>query len=69
VRQRRLAVLPLEDDSVAAAHRRVLVVHELAHLHHPHDTPAFWQRVERALPDFERRKTWLAEDGMGVEGP
>ena len=45
-----------------------VVVHELAHLHQPHHTPAFWQRVERALPDFEQRKTWLAEHGMEVEG-
>jgi predicted metal-dependent hydrolase len=45
-----------------------VVVHELAHLHHPHHTPEFWQRVERAMPDFERRKNWLAENGMNVEG-
>ena len=45
-----------------------VVVHELAHLHQPHHTPEFWQRVERALPDFERRKIWLAEHGMDVEG-
>lgn len=45
-----------------------VVVHELAHLHHPHHTPEFWQRVERALPDYERRKLWLAEHGMDVEG-
>jgi predicted metal-dependent hydrolase len=45
-----------------------VVVHELAHLHHPHHTPEFWQRVERAMPDYERRKTWLAEHGMNVEG-
>ena len=45
-----------------------VVVHELAHMHQPHHTPEFWQRVERALPDFERRKTWLAEHGMDVEG-
>ncbi|CAK0769284.1 YgjP-like metallopeptidase domain-containing protein [uncultured Gammaproteobacteria bacterium] len=45
-----------------------VVVHELAHLHQPHHTPAFWQRVERAMPDFERRKIWLAEHGMDVEG-
>jgi predicted metal-dependent hydrolase len=45
-----------------------VVVHELAHLHQPHHTPEFWQRVERALPDFERRKVWLAEHGMDVEG-
>jgi predicted metal-dependent hydrolase len=45
-----------------------VVVHELAHLHQSHHTPEFWQRVERALPDFERRKIWLAENGMDVEG-
>lgn len=45
-----------------------VVVHELAHLHQPHHTSEFWQRVERALPDFERRKIWLAEHGMDVEG-
>ena len=45
-----------------------VVVHELAHLHQPHHTSDFWQRVERALPDFERRKIWLAEHGMDVEG-
>ena len=45
-----------------------VLVHELAHLHQPHHTPDFWQRVERALPDFERRKIWLAEHGMDVEG-
>ena len=45
-----------------------VVVHELAHLHQRHHTPEFWQRVERALPDFERRTIWLAEHGMDVEG-
>lgn len=45
-----------------------LVVHELAHLHQPHHTPEFWQWVERAMPDYERRKNWLAEHGMNVEG-
>ncbi len=45
-----------------------VVVHELAHLHQPHHTPEFWQQVERALPDFERRKIWWAEHGMDVEG-
>jgi len=45
-----------------------VVVHELAHLHQAHHTPEFWQRVERALPDFERRKIWLAEHGIDVEG-
>jgi predicted metal-dependent hydrolase len=45
-----------------------VVVHEMAHLPEPHHTPTFWRRVERAMPDYERRKLWLAEHGMEVEG-
>lgn len=45
-----------------------VVIHELAHLRHPHHTPEFWQSLERALPDFERRRQWLAAHGMDVEG-
>lgn len=45
-----------------------VVVHEMAHLHEPHHTSEFWLRVERAMPDFARRKAWLAEHGMDVEG-
>ncbi|SCZ52909.1 M48 family metallopeptidase [Thiohalomonas denitrificans] len=45
-----------------------VVIHELAHLHEGHHTPAFWRRIERALPDFERRKRWLAAHGMDAEG-
>lgn len=45
-----------------------VVVHELAHLHEPHHTPEFWRRVERAMPDYERRRDWLNENGMMVEG-
>ena len=45
-----------------------VVVHEMVHLHEPHHTPEFWKRVERAMPDFEQRKVWLAEHGAEVEG-
>ena len=45
-----------------------VVVHELAHLHEPHHTPEFWLRVERAMPDFDRRKAWLAQHGGAVDG-
>ena len=40
-----------------------VVVHELVHLLEPHHTPAFWRRVARAMPDFERRKQALAVHG------
>jgi predicted metal-dependent hydrolase len=45
-----------------------VVVHELVHLHEPHHTPAFWRRLERAMPDFDQRKGWLARHGIEVEG-
>lgn len=44
-----------------------VAVHEIAHLHVPHHTPAFWRRVARAMPDFVQRKVWLAEHGSEVE--
>ncbi|MBS0600678.1 MAG: M48 family metallopeptidase, partial [Proteobacteria bacterium] len=31
-------------------------------------TPAFWLRVERAMPDYAQRKEWLAAHGIEVEG-
>ena len=45
-----------------------VVVHELVHLHEPNHSAEFWQRLERAMPDYEERKQWLAEHGMDVEG-
>jgi len=42
-----------------------VIVHELVHLLEPNHTPEFWTRVERALPDYEKRKVWLAEHGAG----
>ena len=45
-----------------------VVVHEMAHLREPHHTPGFWRIVERAMPDFELRKTWLIANGADVEG-
>lgn len=38
-----------------------VIVHELVHLTEAHHTPAFWMRVERAMPDFAVRKRWLLE--------
>lgn len=40
-----------------------IVAHELVHLHEPHHNSAFWQRLERAMPDYKERKQWLAEHG------
>lgn len=40
-----------------------IVVHELVHLREPHHTPDFWRAVERAMPDWKQRRSWLAEHG------
>ena len=45
-----------------------VVVHEMVHLLERHHTPAFWRRVERAMPDLDLRKQWLRDHGMAVEG-
>ena len=44
-----------------------VVVHELVHLHEPHHTPAFWRRMERVMPDYERRKKLLLLRAADVE--
>ncbi len=41
-----------------------VVVHELVHLHETNHSA----RLERAMPDAEEHKQWLAEHGMDVEG-
>ena len=51
---------------VALLPRRLIdyvVVHELAHLHEPRHSQAFWRRVERAMPDYRKRKEELAREG------
>ncbi len=40
-----------------------IVVHELVHLHECRHSRSFWERVERAMPDYAHRKRWLAENG------
>ena len=40
-----------------------VVVHELAHLSHPHHQAAFWQAVARVLPAYPESKQWLAVHG------
>lgn len=40
-----------------------LVVHELAHRLEMNHSPAFWAVVESVLPDYEKRRQWLKENG------
>lgn len=43
-----------------------IVVHELCHLHHPNHTDAFWNEVDKVLPDYKKRYEWLKHNGAGL---
>jgi hypothetical protein len=45
-----------------------VVIHELAHGLYPDHSVNFWIKVEQHLPDWRWRKSWLAENGIQVEG-
>lgn len=40
-----------------------VLAHELAHLRSARHDRAFWDSVDRVLPDWEVRRRWLAENG------
>ena len=40
-----------------------VVAHELVHIRTPHHTLEFWEKLERAMPDYSARKAWLAGHG------
>lgn len=44
-----------------------IVVHELCHLHHMDHTDAFWNEVDKVMPDYEERKTWLRKNGAALD--
>lgn len=45
-----------------------VIAHELVHLNIAHHTPEFWKKLERAMPDYEQRKEWLAKHGVETDG-
>lgn len=40
-----------------------VVIHELVHLVENNHAKAFWSRVKLAMPDYERHKDWLKNNG------
>ncbi|QDU94105.1 M48 family metallopeptidase [Lignipirellula cremea] len=44
-----------------------IVVHELAHLIHANHTDAFWNEVDKIMPDYGDRKEWLRANGAGMD--
>jgi len=52
----RLAMVPMDAFEY-------VVVHELAHTRHHNHSSAFWGFLEQMLPDFQRRRLWLKQNG------
>jgi len=52
----RLAMVPLDAFEY-------VVVHELAHTRHHNHSTAFWNFLAQMLPDFQKRRLWLKQNG------
>lgn len=46
---------------------KYIVIHELVHLIHPNHTTAFWNDVDKIIPDYERQIKWLELNGAGMD--
>lgn len=44
-----------------------IVVHELCHLHHLDHSDAFWNEVDKVMPNFYERKEWLRMNGASMD--
>ncbi len=44
-----------------------VVVHELCHFHHLDHTDAFWNEVDKVMPQYRERKEWLRTNGAGLD--
>lgn len=40
-----------------------IIVHEMAHLRHKKHSQAFWNEVDKVIPDYQERIHWLRENG------
>ena len=40
-----------------------LILHELVHLHEHNHSPAFYERLRRAAPEYELHEEWLRRNG------
>lgn len=43
-----------------------IIVHELCHLHFRDHHEAFWNEVDKIMPDYRERKNWLRKHGAGM---
>jgi len=44
-----------------------VIVHELCHFHHLDHTEAFWNEVDKVMPDYRERREWLRTRGAELD--
>jgi predicted metal-dependent hydrolase len=44
-----------------------IVAHELAHFHHLDHSVAFWNEVDKVMPEYRERRDWLRKFGAGLD--
>jgi predicted metal-dependent hydrolase len=44
-----------------------IVVHELCHIHHRDHSAAFWNEIDKVLPNYTERKEWLRRHGARLD--
>lgn len=44
-----------------------IVIHELAHLIHMNHTSAFWNEIDKILPNYDIQMNWLKINGAGMD--
>ncbi len=44
-----------------------IVVHELCHFHYRDHSAAFWNEVDKLMPDYAERKAWLRDHGASLD--
>lgn len=44
-----------------------IVVHELCHFHHLDHSEAFWNEVDKVIPNYRERKEWLRKNGAAMD--
>jgi predicted metal-dependent hydrolase len=44
-----------------------IVVHELCHFHQFDHTDAFWNEVDKVMPNYHERKEWLRKNGAAMD--
>lgn len=44
-----------------------IVVHELCHFHHGSHDEAFWNEVDKVMPDYREKKDWLRRNGANLD--